>query len=94
MQEYTDRIFESSKFGLGTRLVYSKFTHGPVCEFYLTHPFLDFVSKRSSNWHSAHARVGGALLGVSNFERGVFEAARHMSETVEAFSRQVLLQFA
>ena len=49
--------------------------------FYLTHPFLDLVSGRSSNWHSAHARVGGvqplnleanlemALFGVSNFER-------------------------
>ena len=43
--------------------------------------FLDLVSGRSSNWHSAHARVGGvqplnleanlemALFGVSNFER-------------------------
>ena len=49
--------------------------------FYLTHPFLDLVSGRSSNWHSVHARVGGvqplnqeanlemALFGVSNFER-------------------------
>ena len=73
----------------------------PGANFYLTHPFLDLVSGRSSNWHSAHARVGGvqplnleanlemALFGVSN----VFEAARHMSETVEAFTRQVLLQF-
>ena len=54
--------------------------------FYLTHPFLDLVSGRSSNWHSAHARVGGvqplnleanlemALFGVSN----VFEATRHV----------------
>ena len=53
----------------------------PGANFYLTHPFLDLVSGRSSNWHSAHARVGGvqplnpeanlemALFGVSNFER-------------------------
>ena len=35
------------------------------------------------------ANLEMALFGVSN----VFEAARHMSETVEAFTRQVLLQF-
>jgi len=29
-----------------------------VANFYLTQPFLDLVSGRSSNWHSAHARVG------------------------------------
>ena len=52
-----------------------------VANFYLTHPFLDLVSGRSSNWHSMHARVGGvqplnletnlemALFGVSNVER-------------------------
>ena len=62
--------------------------------FYLTHPFLDLVSGRSSKWHSAHARVGAvqplnleanlemALFGVSNFERR-FEAACHMPETAE-----------
>ena len=45
------------------------------------HFFLDLVSGSGSNWHSAHARVGGvlplnleanlemALFGVSNFER-------------------------
>ena len=30
----------------------------PVANFYLTQPFLDLVSGHSSNWHSAHARVG------------------------------------
>ena len=52
-----------------------------VANFYLTHPFLDLVSGRSSSWQTAHARVGGvqplnleanletALFGVSNFER-------------------------
>ena len=49
--------------------------------FYLTHPFFDLVSGRSSSCQTAHARVGGvqplnleanlemALFGVSNFER-------------------------
>ena len=53
----------------------------PVANFYLTHPFFDLVSGRSSSWQTAHARVGGvqplnleanlemALFGVSNFER-------------------------
>ena len=52
-----------------------------LANFYLTHPFFDLVSGRSSSWQTAHARVGGvqplnleanlemALFGVSNFER-------------------------
>ena len=31
----------------------------PGANFYLTHPFLDLVSARISNWQTAHARVGG-----------------------------------
>ena len=61
----------------------------PGANFYLTHPFLDLVSGRSSNWHSAHARVGGvqplnleanlemALFGVSNFERRFWSCLSH-----------------
>ena len=29
--------------------------------FYLTHPFLDLVSGRSSSWQTAHVRVGGVV---------------------------------
>ena len=29
--------------------------------FYLTHPFLDLVSARSSSWQTAHAQVGGVV---------------------------------
>ena len=33
----------------------------PDANFYLTHPFLDLVSARSSSWQTAHARVGGVV---------------------------------
>ena len=33
--------------------------------FYLTHPFLDLVSARSSSWQTAHARVGGVVWWTS-----------------------------
>ena len=29
--------------------------------FYLTHPFLDLVSGRSSSWQTTHAQVGGVV---------------------------------
>ena len=33
----------------------------PETNFYLTHPFLDLVSGRSSSWQTAHAQVGGVV---------------------------------
>ena len=75
----------------------------PGCEFLSDAPFFGLSLRMqfklalcacASGWSSTlepRSKLGDdPKFGVSN----VFEAARHMSETVEAFTRQVLLQFA
>ena len=50
---------------LGTKLMHifiettTSDEYYPGANFKLTHPFLDLVSRRSANWQTAHARVGG-----------------------------------
>ena len=44
---------------LALPLMHSGLRAAPEANFYLTHPFLDLVSGRSSNWQTAHAQVGG-----------------------------------
>ena len=65
------RISTQSQFHMHYNLDFTcqAFTRAIVWDanFYLTHPFFDLVSARSSSWQTAHARVGGVVWWTSTW---------------------------